>query len=261
MGAGTPDTPGSRMSATLVTPDAPTASPLRRAVADATPIVLGYLPFGLIMGTTIARSPIHDAVGWASSPLMFAGASQLAAIELIDAGAGAVVVLATALVINLRHVMYSGGMAPWFRDAPTAFRVGAPYLLADPVYTMSALRFPDLPDARSRRQYYLGLGLFLLCGWLAMTAAGIVVGGALPDGLGLDLAVPLTFLALLVPAVEDRPTLVAALVGGLVAVVAHGLPLHLGLLAGAAAGIAAGVLADPEIVPRGTAGAVIGDER
>lgn len=225
-------------------------TPVRRAVADATPIVLGYLPFGLIMGTTIARSSLHDAVGWASSPLMFAGASQLAAIELIDAGAGAVVVVATALVINLRHVMYSGGMAPWFRDAPAAFQFGAPYLMADPVYTMAALRFPELPDSRSRRHYYLGLGLFLFVGWTTMTAGGILVGGALPDGLGLDLAVPLTFIALLVPAVEDRPTLIAALVGGTVAVVAHGLPLQLGLLVGAVAGIIAGVVADPHITAR-----------
>ncbi len=225
-------------------------TPMRRGVADAIPIVLGYLPFGLIMGTTIARSPINDMVGWASSPLMFAGASQLAAIELVDAGAGAVVVVATALVINLRHVMYSGGMAPWFRDAPSGFQYAAPFLLADPVYTMSAVRFPELPDSRSRRRYYLSLGLFLFAGWTSMTAGGILVGAALPDGLGLDLAVPLTFIALLVPAVDDRPTLVAALVGGTVALVAHGLPLHLGLLVGAVAGIVAGVVADPQILPR-----------
>ncbi len=225
-------------------------TPIRRGVADAIPIVLGYLPFGLIMGTTIARSPLHDVIGWASSPLMFAGASQLAAIELIDAGAGAVVVVATALVINLRHVMYSGGLAPWFRDAPLRFQYGAPFLMADPVYTMSAVRFPELPDSRSRRQYYLSLGLFLFAGWTSMTAAGILVGAALPDGIGLDLAVPLTFIALLVPAIDDRPTLVAALVGGTVALVAHGLPLHLGLLVGAVAGIIAGVVADPQIVPR-----------
>ncbi len=240
-----------------------TTSPARRAVADATPIVIGYLPFGLIMGTAIARSPINDVVGWASSPLMFAGASQLAAIELIDSGAAALVVVATALVINLRHVMYSGGLAPWFRDAPRSFQYAAPYLLADPVYTMSVLRFPDFPDSAARRRYYLAFGLFLFTGWLTMTAGGILVGGALPDGLGLDLAVPLTFIALMVPAIEDRPTLVAALVGGLAAVVADGLPLQLGLLVGALAGITAGVLADPEIVARPgrtVAPAVAGEE-
>ena len=236
------------MSTTATSPRV--TSPVRRAVADASPIVLGYLPFGLILGATIARSPIHDAVGWASSPLMFAGASQLAAIELIDAGAAAVVVVATALVINLRHVMYSGGLAPWFQDAPRAFQVAAPVLLADPVYTMSALRFPELPDGPARRRYYLAFGGLLFVAWAAMTAGGILVGGALPDGLGLDLAVPLTFLALLVPAVADRPTLVSALVGGVVALAADALPLQLGLLVGAVSGIAAGVLADPEITRR-----------
>lgn len=244
-----------------ITNPAPTGtSPVRRAMADVTPIVLGYLPFGLILGTTIARSPLHDAVGWASSPLMFAGASQLAAIELIDSGAGAVIVVATALVINLRHVMYSGGMAPWFRDAPTAFQLAAPYLLVDPVYTMSVVRFPELPDGRARRRYYLAFGLVVFVGWTTMTAGGILVGGALPDGLGLDLAVPLTFTALLVPAIEDRPTLVAALVGGVVALVANGLPLHLGLLVGALAGILAGVVADPEIGLRSGRREVVGEE-
>lgn len=228
----------------------PTMGPVRRGLADATPIVLGYLPFGLVLGATIARSPVPDAVGWASSPLMFAGASQLAAIELIGAQAGAVVVVATALVINLRHVMYSGGIAPWFRDAPRLFQATAPFLLADPVYTMSALRFPELPDGSARRRYYLTLGLVLFAAWTAMTAGGILVGAALPDGLGLDLAVPLTFLALLVPAVDDRPTVLAALVGGGVALAAHGLPLQLGLLAGATAGIAAGVLTDPIVMGR-----------
>lgn len=236
------------MSATSATTSS--LGPVRRGVADATPIVLGYLPFGLVLGATIARSPIPDAVGWASSPLMFAGASQLAAIELIGAQAGAVVVVATALVINLRHVMYSGGIAPWFRDAPRAFQVAAPFLLADPVYTMSALRFPDLPDGHARRRYYLALGLVLFVAWTTMTAGGILVGAALPDGIGLDLAVPLTFLALLVPAIDDRPTLLAALVGAGVALVAHGLPLQLGLLTGAVSGIAAGVLADPVVMGR-----------
>jgi predicted branched-subunit amino acid permease len=223
------------------------SSPTRRALADAAPIIVGYLPFGLVLGATIARSSLASEIGWASSPLLFAGASQLAAIDLIDSGAAAIVVVATALVINLRHVMYSGGMSPWFRDAGLKWQLLAPYFLSDPVYTMAATRFPELPDSSSRRRYYLAFGITLWVAWLTMTAGGIVVGGALPHSLPLDLAVPLTFVALLVPAVSDRPTLVAAIVGGAVAVGAHGLPLHLGLLAGAVAGFVAGVAADPEM--------------
>lgn len=222
-------------------------APVRRGMLDALPLIVGYLPFGFVLGATIAGSSVGDVAGWASSPLIFAGASQLAVVDLLDAGAGAVVIVATALVINLRHVMYSGALAPWFADSPTWWQLAAPQLLADPVYSLAAVRFETLPTEQARRRYYAAVGLTLYLAWAAMTAAGILVGSQLPATLDLGIAVPLVFLALLVPTVVDRPTLAAALVGGSVTLAGDPLPLHLGLIVGALAGIAAGVLFDPEV--------------
>lgn len=216
----------------------------RRALSDAAPLIAGYLPFGFVLGATIADSQVPDLAGLASSPLVFAGAAQLAMIELLSSGAGLAVVVATALVINARHLMYSGAIAPWFIGMPTAFRVAAPHLMVDPVYSFAAVRFPQLPDTRARMRYWLALGLTIWAAWTAMTAAGIVLGARLPDTVDLSLAVPLVFLALLVPTVVDRPTLAAATTGGLVTVAASGLPLHLGLLVGALSGVAVGVALD-----------------
>ncbi|HEX9889665.1 MAG TPA: AzlC family ABC transporter permease [Nitriliruptorales bacterium] len=214
---------------------------------DTAPLVLGYLPFGLVLGATIQASSVSDLAGWATSLLIFAGASQLATIDLLDAGAAVAIVVLTALVINLRHVMYSAAMAPWFRDQPRAFQVVGPFLLVDPVYSLAIARFPSMPDARTRRLYYAALGALLLANWLAMTGAGIVLGNVLPEGVDLTIAIPLVFLALLVPMVADRPSLAAAGVGGLVTIAAGGLPLHLGLIVGALSGVAAGLLVDPEV--------------
>lgn len=219
----------------------------RRGQLDGVPLVLGYLPFGLVLGATIATSSVPDLAGWATSALIFAGAAQLAVVELADAGAAAVVVVTTALVINLRHVMYSAGLVPWFRDEGLLWRALSPVVLTDPQYSMAVTRFPGFADAPARRGYYVGLASVLWPAWMAMTAAGIVVGARLPDGLSLDLAVPLVFLALLVPTVDDRPTLAAAVTGGVVAVAARGAPLHLGLLIGAVAGIVAGLVFDEEV--------------
>lgn len=206
--------------------------------------MLGYLPFGLVLGATIAESSVPDLIGWATSPLIFAGAAQLAVVDLLDTGAALAVVVATALVINARHLMYSAAIAPWFRGTPLWWRLTAPHLMADPVYTFAAARFPGLPSQRSQRVYWATVGLTGWTAWSLMTAAGILLGARLPEGLDLQLAVPLVFLALLVPAVTDRPTLAAAVVGGLATVAAEGLPLHLGLLVGALCGVAAGVLLD-----------------
>ena len=99
---------------------------------------------------------------------------------------------------------------------------------------------PDSGTARDRLRYYLAVGLILWTAWMALTAAGVLLGGVLPTSLPLDLAAPLTFLLLLLPMLTSRPAYAAAATGGLVAVVTSGLPWGLGLLAGAAAGIAVG---------------------
>lgn len=218
----------------------------RRGIGDALPLVASYVPFGLILGATIATTDVPDLAGWLSSALIFAGASQLAAVDLLDAQAIAPVVIATALVINLRHVMYSGALAPHFRDESRTWQFLAPYLLADPVYTFSAIRFEEITGRDDRRTYYLSLGVTLWVGWQVLTGAGILLGAVLPESWPLDLAVPLTFLALVVPAIVDRATATAAVVGGVVAVLARDVPLHLGLMVGALAGTVAGMVAEEQ---------------
>lgn len=221
--------------------------PAARAFRDVGPLVLGYLPFGIVLGVTIGASRVPDVAGWAMSPLIFAGAAQLAMVELLDKGAAAVIVVAAALVINLRHVMYSGAMSTWFRTAPAWLRYAAPFVLADPVYALSAARFPFFPTRRDCWRYYMVLGILLWLVWQTVTALGLLVAARLPPTGMLTIAVPLVFLALLVPMLSDRPTVAAAVAGGGAALAAANLPLHLGLIVGAVCGVGAGVLLDPEM--------------
>ena len=77
--------------------------------------------------------------------------------------------------------------------------------------------------------------------WQVFSAAGIYLGSNIPAHWGLDFAIPLTFLAVLVGALDDTDTVIAAATGGLVAVIAHPLPLNLGLIVGILTGILAGM--------------------
>ncbi|GEL25104.1 hypothetical protein PSU4_40580 [Pseudonocardia sulfidoxydans NBRC 16205] len=227
----------------------PAQAPLRpvvlRAAADAVPVIAAYVPFGLTLGATLAASGISPLVAWSSSPLLFGGAAQLLAVQLLGAGANVAVVVLGALVVNSRMLLYSASLAQhadgWSRRA----RWAGAYLLADPVYALALGRFtrPDGGgDARTRLAYYLGVGSTLWTAWMGVTAAGALLAGVLPDGLRLDVAAPLTFLLLVLPMLTSRPAWAAAATGGAVAVAASGLPLGLGLLVGSAAGIAAGAL-------------------
>lgn len=210
-----------------------------RAVA---PVLLGIAPFGLVAGAAAVDVglPVSGAV--ALSVVVFAGASQLAAIGLLAQGAPAVVIVLTALVINARLVMYSASLAPYVRGERLEWRALAAYLLTDQAYALSVTRFAT--DDVPRRWFYLGTAVPLWVVWQVCTVAGALAGARIPESVPLAFAVPLTFLALLVPAVKDRPTAAAALVGGAVAMLGIGLPYNLGLLAGALTGIVAGVLVE-----------------
>ena len=207
------------------------------------PVLVGIVPFGLVAGAAAVGVGLSGLQAVGLSAIVFAGASQLAAIDLLGQDAPLAVVVVTALVINLRMVMYSASIAPYFQGVATRWRAGLAYLLTDQAYALSVTRFGDDRPVR-RRWYYLGAAAPLWAVWQVCTVIGVVVGARVPESLPLSFAVPLTFLALLVPAITDRGSGVAAAVGGAGAAVGVGLPLNLGLIAGALAGVLAGLVAE-----------------
>lgn len=207
------------------------------------PLLIGVVPFGLVFGVIAADSVVGPVLGYATSLVIFAGAAQLATIQLLDEGVVGAVVVATALVINSRHMMYSAALASPFRDFPRWSRFALPYLLTDQAFAVSIVRYQDVTDPGYRRWFFTGSALTLWTAWQLSTLAGALVGAQLPEAWSLEFAIPLVFVALLVLTVRSRPDLVAAITGGAVAVVAASAPYGLGLIIAALAGVAAGVVA------------------
>lgn len=208
------------------------------------PILLGAVPFGLVIGVSVAATPIDNWVGWSTSIIVFAGAAQVAVIDLIGSNAIAAVAVATPLIINLRHAMYSAAMAPHFGKLSRRDRLWMPYLLTDQAFVISASRYEPDSDQTTIKWFYLGVAMTLWIPWQIATTVGILVGAEIPPEWSLDFSIALVFLALLAPAVNSRPTAVAAVVGGAVAVLSLGLPNGTGIIVASLAGVAAGSLAE-----------------
>lgn len=213
----------------------------RRGVVDITPVVVGVIPFGLIVGVATIESGMGLAEALGFSTFIFAGASQLAAIELIGRDAPALVAIGTVTVINLRMLMYSASLAPELAHVPLGRRLAGAYVLTDQAYAMSIARFAVEPDA-PRLPYYLGTALPLWLNWQLMTAVGALLGSSIPDTIPLGFAVPLVFLALLAPAMYDRPTVAAAVASGVVATIAADLPANAGIPVAALTGVVIGAV-------------------
>jgi predicted branched-subunit amino acid permease len=233
------------VSDTQLTEDSRVRAARRAGIRAAGIIVASYIPFGIAAGAAMGATSVDPLLSILTSPIIFAGAAQIAAVQLLHVGAALGIVVLTVAVINARHLLYSAALAPHLADWSTPQRLGAAFLLADPVYALAAARY-DMADAgggtREKRAFYFGAGLTCLVGWTSLLAVGIVAGGFIPEWVPFELAIPLTFLLLTLPLIKNSAGLVTFAVAGIAALVTQGLPLGVGLMVGAAAGVVAGVV-------------------
>jgi 4-azaleucine resistance transporter AzlC len=209
------------------------------------PILVGTVPFGLIYGVAALQAGIPAPLAQAMSLIIFAGSAQFVTAQLVGVGIPALIIILTGGVINLRHVLYSASVAPYTRSLRLPWKLILAYLLTDEAYAIAILHYRETDETTPHREwFFLGAGLALWTTWQASTAGGIRLGAAIPASWSLDFALPLTFIALVVPVIRDRASIVVAVVAGLAAVFAFGLPLKLGIIVATVAGLAAGLLVE-----------------
>jgi predicted branched-subunit amino acid permease len=205
------------------------------------PWLLAVTPFGLVIGVSASNAQISTLAGWMTGPLIYGGSAQIAAIELLDAGAAPVAVIITALVINLRLVFYSAAIATHWRGTPWWWRLLGGYLLVDPSFVVGIDRYGQPSDRLRAHSHYLGAAVTLWVAWLAAIATGALAGAQLPPALHLEFVIPLFLVGQVVPKLRATTTRRAALTAAAVALLAFSAPMHLGVAVAIAAGIAAGL--------------------
>lgn len=214
------------------------------------PFLLGIVPFGLVYGVTAVDQGLPPTVVAAMSAVVFAGAAQLAAVDLLARGAPAVVVVTTILVVNLRYPMYAASIAPHFRAFSSRWRALCAYLMTDQAYAVALTEFREHESTADRRKwFYVGAAVTLWVAWQASTITGVLLGAQVPPGLSLEFAIPLTFLALLVPNVTGRSSALAAAVGGVGTVLGTNLPYDVSLVVAALVGVLAATALDGVLEP------------
>lgn len=222
-------------------------SPSRRAafwlgVRALLPLLIGVAPFGVIYGVVALQGGLSPWTAQLMSTVVFAGSAQFLFAQLAGMAAPGAVIVGAIALINLRHALYSASVAPYLAHLPAGWKALLAYLLTDEAYA-AAISAMMRPENRARTHWILlGSGFSLWFGWQLSTAAGILLGARLPKDLPLDFALPLTFIAIVVPLISDRTRLITALLAGAVSVILAGLPYKTGLVVAALVGISAGSL-------------------
>src|SRR5665647_184853 len=214
------------------------------AVKACLPVLPGVLAFAAISGVAMVAAGMPQYLAMAMSVLVYAGSSQLAALQLITSGTPIAIAILAGLVINLRFSIYSLSIAPHLAAAGPRWKPLLSYLLSDNGYAMSLRGYEHPLEPRGKIWYYFGCCSAIWTTWQIGTLTGILLGTRIPAGWHLEFSIVLTFLGIVAPTIRDRAVAAAACAAGVTAILAWSLPLRLGLLVAVAAGIAGGMLAE-----------------
>jgi predicted branched-subunit amino acid permease len=222
---------------------------IKRGLKDAFPTIVGSMPFGMLVGSAATAAGMDPWLAMAMSVIVYAGASQLAAIQLMAQHAPALIVVATVLVVNLRFMLYSASLAPVFRHFPLGKRILFGYLITDHVFALVNANTNLHSPATSRAQddsaldippYYLAITIAQWISWQITVAIGVFLGTLIPKDWSLDFAIPLVFIAIVIPALATRTHWVAAIAASIAALFTAAMPMKLGLIAAAFTGVIVG---------------------
>ena len=210
----------------------PSDSAYLSGIIGGLPFLLVLLPFGLLFGVlgTEAGLPLSQVMGF--SFLVIAGSAQFTALQLMTENAPVLVVLASALAVNLRMAMYSASITPHLGAAPLWQRALLSYMLVDQTYAMAMQTYEAQPERSVRWKvvYFFGLATPVCPLWYGAAYAGAVLGATIPPEFALDFAVPITFLALVAPALRTLAHIAAAMTSVVMAVLLNWMPYNLWLM-------------------------------
>jgi 4-azaleucine resistance transporter AzlC len=215
------------------------------------PLLIGVFPFGMIYGALALNAGLSPAAAQLMSSIVFAGSSQFITAQLVHEAAPVFVIVLTIAVVNLRHVLYSASLAPYLKNLSLKWKVLLSYLLTDEAYAPSIIQYEAEGMTPFSHWFVFGAGFALWFNWQVSTALGIFLGAAIPESWPLDFALPLTFIAMVVPVLKNRAMVASALSAGLVALLAYSLPFRLGLILAALTGILVGTLLEGRKSPKG----------
>ncbi|MEP3347332.1 MAG: AzlC family ABC transporter permease [Litoreibacter sp.] len=209
-----------------------TKTALWRGVRASIPFIFVVMPFATLFGVaaTEAGMPLTQVMGF--SLVVIAGAAQFTALQFMIENAPTLVVIASALAVNLRMAMYSAALAPLLGDQALWRRVLISYMIFDQTANLMTMDDETLPTQTTaqRTAFFIGSSIPIVTFWIGSTWVGAALGGQIPPEYSLDFAMPIAFLAMVAPALRTLAHMAAAITSVVLALALGFVPLNLGLL-------------------------------
>jgi predicted branched-subunit amino acid permease len=224
----------------------PEKEAFHEAVKISAPAMPGIFAWGMVTSMAMVKSGLTIWQALGMTFLAFAGSAQLASLPLIVANASVWVIFATALIVNLRFVIFAAAIGPHLSHLPWYKRIYYGYLTGDLTMALFPTRFPyeTLNQPAGKAGYFLGICYPNWGAWQAGSVIGILLASQIPNSWGIAFAGTLALLAVMIPLIVNAAALAGAIVSAIVAVAAINLPYRLGLVAAVLLGMVVAMLVD-----------------
>ena len=206
---------------------------------DVIPLTIPVIPFGIIYGVVGVELGLSPLVTFAMSFIIFAGSSQIAFVQLYTAGASPLVMISSVLAINSRHFLYSAVLAQYLNKLNLYWKILLSYLMTDQSFSVSLSYFKKNQKKTFSHYHMLGSGFTLWLLWQISTLSGIVLGNVIPEALGLEFAIPLTFLSLIIAELKKYDHLLIIIISGAISLITYNFPLKVYIILSAFVGLVA----------------------
>jgi len=220
-----------------------------KGVLDMMPLNLAVLPWGILCGSLAIQRDFSVLEALLMPLVVFAGSAQLVATELVANNASLATILFTTFIISSRHFLYGLALREKLSILPHRWRLSLGFLLTDELFALSGHRKAFI--GHYRLIYALSSGGSFYLSWLLWNIIGIFAGSYLPDltSLGLDFAIAVTFIALVIPSISTLPIFIAVVVSGVFSVVFKLLGWQLDLVFASMLGMLSGFIS-MRLLPR-----------
>ena len=217
-----------------------------QGVRDGAPFVVVVAPFAVLFGVLATEAGLSVFEALMFSVVVIAGSAQFTALSLMQTDTPTLIVLASALAVNLRMAMYSASITPHLGALPLWKRAVAAYFLVDQTYAFSIAKYEAEPQMSTAEKlaYFFGTVAPTCPFWYIFTLVGALIGQQVPASWGIDFIMPLTFLAMIGPMLRTPAHMVAAFVAAAAALAFAWVPYNLGLLVAGTIGMIAGAQAE-----------------
>ena len=198
---------------------------LLKGFYDVSPLLLPVVPFGIIFGAIGIELGFGPYITYATSIIIFSGASQIVFFQLLSNGASSLIAITSSSVVSTRHLLYGAVVAQYLSKLSLIWKIFLSYLLTDQAFAVSQEFFKKNSNDEYKHYHLLGAGLTLWIVWQLTTVIGILLGSIVPEELGLSFTIPLTFLALLINYFKKIDHLIVIFLSGLSSILFYEAPL------------------------------------